>query len=66
MVSLGKLPPLLTIYLLSHRVPPNLTFELDDMEEEWLYGNGTFDLVHIRNMFMAVRDWSALTAQAYK
>jgi hypothetical protein len=51
---------------LSHRVPPNLTFEVDDMEQEWLYGSGTFDLVHIRNMFIAIRDYPALLVQAYK
>jgi hypothetical protein len=66
MVSLGKILSPLKTYLLSHRVPPNLTFEFDDIEEEWLYGSGTFDLVHVRNMLMAIRDWPALTAQAFK
>jgi hypothetical protein len=66
MVILGNFPELLTIYLSFHRVPPNLTFELEDMEREWLYGSETFDFVHIRNMFIAIRDWPALAAQAYK
>lgn len=46
-------------------VPPNLHFEVDDLEQEWLYGADRFDLVHMRFMFMSVRDWPAALAQAY-
>ncbi|RFU28013.1 hypothetical protein B7463_g8319, partial [Scytalidium lignicola] len=47
-------------------VPPNLTFEVDDLEAEWLYRPGTFDLVHVRFMFIAIKDYPAMLDQAYK
>ncbi|KAH8812898.1 methyltransferase family protein [Xylogone sp. PMI_703] len=47
-------------------VPPNLTFEVDDLEAEWLYRPGTFDLIHVRFMFLAIKDYPAMLTQAYK
>jgi len=47
-------------------VPPNLTFEIDDLEAEWLYRPGSFDLINVRFMFLAVKDFPALLAQAYR
>lgn len=47
-------------------VPPNLVFEVDDLEQEWLWGAGSFDFVHCRFMFMSVLDWPAMLAQAYQ
>ncbi|KAE8441209.1 hypothetical protein EG329_005609 [Mollisiaceae sp. DMI_Dod_QoI] len=47
-------------------VPPNLTFEVDDLEAEWLYRPGTYDLVHVRFMFLAIKDFPAMLAQAYR
>lgn len=46
-------------------VPPNLQFEADDLEQEWLWKPNSFDLIHCRFMFMSVRDWPAMLAQAY-
>ncbi|KAL1296772.1 hypothetical protein AAFC00_000236 [Neodothiora populina] len=46
-------------------VPPNLSFEVDDLEREWLYKQNSFDLVHCRFMFMSVRDWPAMLQQAF-
>jgi hypothetical protein len=48
------------------RVPPNLTFEVDDLETDWLFRPGTYDLVHARFMFLAIKDYPAMLAQAYK
>ena len=31
-------------------VPPNVRFEIDDMESEWTYSPDTFDLIHIRGL----------------
>lgn len=34
-----------------HRVPPNVQFEVDDVENEWTY-NTPFDLIHSRFMYV--------------
>jgi len=47
-------------------VPTNLTFEVDDLEAEWLYRPGTYDLVHVRFMFLAIKDYPPMLAQAYR
>lgn len=54
------------MYSLSRRVPPNLTFEYDDLELEWLYKPGTYDLINVRFMFLAIKDYPAMLAQAYR
>ncbi|KAF2230062.1 S-adenosyl-L-methionine-dependent methyltransferase [Viridothelium virens] len=47
-------------------VPPNLSFEVDDLELDWLYRPDSFDLVNIRFMFLAIRDFGAVLRQAYR
>ncbi|KAF8457878.1 S-adenosyl-L-methionine-dependent methyltransferase [Kalaharituber pfeilii] len=47
-------------------VPPNLKFEVDDMEEEWAYHDDFFDYIHIRSLSGSFRNWDAVLAQAYK
>ncbi|KAL7275414.1 hypothetical protein RUND412_001642 [Rhizina undulata] len=47
-------------------VPPNLKFEVDDIEDEWTYQPGTFDLVFIRHMAGFVYDWPKLYRQAFR
>ena len=47
------------------RVPPNLHFEIDDMEEEWVY-ESKFDLIHMRMLGGAIRDWPRLMRQIFK
>jgi ubiquinone/menaquinone biosynthesis C-methylase UbiE len=47
-------------------VPPNLTFEVDDLEAKWLYEPDSYDLINIRFMFVAIKDWPAILAQAYR
>ncbi|KAI9809366.1 MAG: hypothetical protein M1827_006878 [Pycnora praestabilis] len=47
-------------------VPPNLIFEIDDAEAEWLYAANTFDFIHIRYMFLAIRDYPRLLRQTMK
>lgn len=49
-----------------YRVPPNLNFEVEDLEAEWLYKPGMYDLVHVRFMFLAIKDYPAMLAQAYR
>lgn len=47
-------------------VPPNLTFEVDDIESDWLYRDNSFAFVHIRHMSSAIKDWPRLLHQAYQ
>ncbi|KAL0632849.1 hypothetical protein Q9L58_008278 [Maublancomyces gigas] len=47
-------------------VPPNVRFEIDDAESEWTFKKNFFDLVHIRNLGGAIKDWEKLLTEAYK
>ncbi|KAI9894484.1 MAG: hypothetical protein M1814_003242 [Vezdaea aestivalis] len=47
-------------------VPPNLKFEIDDAEAEWLYDANSLDLVHLRYMAHAIRKWPILFEQAQR
>ncbi|KAF7543677.1 hypothetical protein G7Z17_g10544 [Cylindrodendrum hubeiense] len=46
-------------------VPPNVKFLVDDAEAAWLNPPDSIDLVHLRNMSTAIKDWPALLARAY-
>ena len=46
-------------------VPPNVRFEVDDVEAEWTYSQ-PFDLIHCRQMGATIRDWPHLVGQAFK
>ncbi|KAL7272631.1 hypothetical protein RUND412_004557 [Rhizina undulata] len=47
-------------------VPPNLTFEVDDIEETWRFEDNSFDFIHVRNMESFLLDWPRLRSQAFK
>ncbi|KAI0835679.1 S-adenosyl-L-methionine-dependent methyltransferase [Hypoxylon sp. FL0890] len=47
-------------------VPPNVKFEIDDCTKEWTWASDTFDFIHIRYLFGAIADWSALFRQAFR
>lgn len=44
--------------------PPNVSFEIDDAEGEWVYQE-PFDLIHFRALSGAFSDWPAVYQQAY-
>lgn len=46
-------------------IPPNLTFEVDDCCDEWIYKN-KFDFIHVRGLYGCVADWSEFYKDAYK
>ncbi|GIJ86593.1 hypothetical protein Asppvi_005483 [Aspergillus pseudoviridinutans] len=46
-------------------VPPNLSFEVDDCCDEWMYGE-PFDYVHVRGLYGSVADWDRFYQQALK
>ena len=48
------------------RVPPNLVFEVDDLEAPWLYSPDSYDFIHCRFMFLAIKDFPRLLEQAYR
>ena len=45
-------------------VPPNVSFEIDDFDDDWTYGVDVFDFVHVRFNTTAVSDWPALFTKA--
>ncbi|KAF9881603.1 MFS sugar transporter [Colletotrichum karsti] len=45
-------------------VPPNVKFEIDDLEEEWTYSQ-PFDYIHSRTMNSSVSDWKAYFKKGY-
>ncbi|ROT35910.1 S-adenosyl-L-methionine-dependent methyltransferase [Sodiomyces alkalinus F11] len=47
-------------------VPANCFFEIDDAELEWEREADSFDLVHMRDLMGAFRDWPFIYQQAYK
>ncbi|KAL1987597.1 hypothetical protein VTN96DRAFT_3197 [Rasamsonia emersonii] len=46
-------------------VPPNVVFEVDDVEAEWP-DRKPFDFIHSRYMCGSIQDWPRLFQQAYK
>ncbi|KAF2275345.1 S-adenosyl-L-methionine-dependent methyltransferase [Westerdykella ornata] len=46
-------------------VPPNVKFEVDDIENDWVY-TSKFDFIHARYLACSIRDWPKLMSQAYK
>ena len=46
-------------------VPPNLQFEVDDIEENWTY-SAKFDFIHGRMLTGSIQNWPRLIEQSYK
>ncbi|APA11946.1 hypothetical protein SS1G_05495 [Sclerotinia sclerotiorum 1980 UF-70] len=48
-------------------VPPNAIFQVDDLEEEWTFGDGDkFDFIHTRMMTGSIQDWDRFFEQAFE
>ncbi|KAK2041973.1 methyltransferase domain-containing protein [Colletotrichum somersetense] len=45
-------------------VPPNVRFEIDDVEEDWTFST-PFDYIHSRMMTGSIRDWKRFIKQCY-
>ncbi|KAF6829977.1 methyltransferase domain-containing protein [Colletotrichum plurivorum] len=45
-------------------VPPNVRFEIDDIEDEWLF-NHPFDYIHSRFMTTSISDWPLYLRRCY-
>lgn len=46
-------------------VPPNVQFQIDDLEESWTF-SFNFDYIHVLMMTGAFRDWPAFYRQAFQ
>jgi SAM-dependent methyltransferase len=46
-------------------VPPNVRFEVDDIEDQWVYST-KFDYIHSRYLMCSIRNWQKLMQQTYK
>lgn len=47
------------------QVPFNVEFHIEDADDEWIRPADAFDLVHVRNMAGAFRDWDFIYRQAF-
>ncbi|KAH0607954.1 uncharacterized protein H6S33_002006 [Morchella sextelata] len=47
-------------------VPPNVQFQIDDAEADWTFARNSFDLVHIRHLNGAIKDWPKLIKEAFR
>jgi Methyltransferase domain len=47
-------------------VPPNLKFEIDDVELPWTFPQNHFDLIHIRALLGSLQDWPKFYKECYK
>jgi len=41
-------------------------FQVDDLEENWTFTKNSFDLIHMRMLLGAIKDWPRLTRQAFE
>ncbi|KAF4921798.1 putative methyltransferase tdiE [Colletotrichum viniferum] len=46
-------------------LPPNVTFEVDDIEEPWTFSDG-FDYIHSRMMTGSISDWDKYLQKCYE
>jgi hypothetical protein len=51
--------------LILSSVPPNVQFEIDDLEEPWNFSR-KFDYIHSRIMTLSFRDWKAYLQKCYE
>ncbi|RPA75632.1 S-adenosyl-L-methionine-dependent methyltransferase [Ascobolus immersus RN42] len=45
-------------------VPPNVRFEVDDLEDEWLW-DAPFDYIHIRTLLGSIASWPTFLSNCY-
>lgn len=43
-----------------HWVPPNCSFQVDDIRETWTFAEDSMDFIHIRALYGSIKDWPAL------
>lgn len=48
------------------KVPPNCSFQIDDVEMSWALGAQGFDLIHARDLLLSIRDWPEVVEQSFE
>ena len=46
-------------------MPPNCQFEIDDIEADWGRPADLYDLIHCRELLLAIRDWPKLLSECH-
>lgn len=47
-------------------MPPNCSFEIDDLTLDWTYPENHFDFIHVREMFGSIPDWDYFLSQCMR
>ena len=47
-------------------IPPNLSFQIDDAQQDWTFEPNSFDFIHVRYMHAAIDDWPKFYRQMYR
>ncbi|KAH6884440.1 S-adenosyl-L-methionine-dependent methyltransferase [Thelonectria olida] len=47
-------------------VPPNLRFEIEDCTRDWTFASDFADYIHMRWLMGSIKDWNALTFEAFR
>jgi SAM-dependent methyltransferase len=47
-------------------IPPNVSFEIDDVNKPWLQAERSFDFIYIRTMAGSITNWPRLLEEAFK
>lgn len=50
----------------SYSIPPNIEFVIEDIEDDWIYPDNTFDFIHSRFLASAIKDMPRLISQAFR
>ncbi|KAI3529326.1 TAM domain methyltransferase [Colletotrichum abscissum] len=53
-----------SILTIKYSVPPNVKFEIDDIEQPWTFSH-SFDYIHSRMMNSSLKDWNAYIKTCY-
>ena len=61
----SRLTPITTPWLKIDSTPPNVSYEIDDLEEAWSY-TSNFDYIHVMMMTGAFRDWPRFIRQSFE
>lgn len=63
-LSSGALQPLVVTNV-AYSVPPNVEFQIDDVEDEWTYTQ-PFDYIHSRMMTSAIANWKKYIERCFR
>lgn len=47
-------------------VPPNCSFEVDDVDDEWTYPDNHFDFIFIRELFGSITSWDIFFREVFR